>query len=162
MMIRNILMAATAFSAIAGVAAAAETATAPVKANIVTPASISRVGSTELNFGTLSRTGTPAASVVIGTDGVRGATSGFAASGDTEAAEFTIAGFPGQIIDITAEITEDLGDGISVSLNAEPNATLDSSGAYTLQVGGTLSIASGTIVDQDAYDGTMTVTVAYN
>lgn len=161
MKIRILLAATAALSAVASMASAQATGTAPVKANIVTPITVAHVAGTELNFGTLSRTGVPAVTAVVTQAGARGTTAGVTPSGAVDVAEFTITGNAGQVVTISAApvtlvtgvvVTPDVGDGTE---------TLGAGGTFPLSVGGTLEIASGQAVTAASLEGTMTVTVNY-
>lgn len=161
MTIRNLLVATAALSALAGAASAQVTGTAPVKANILTPITVAHVAGTELNFGTLSRSGVPAVTAVVTQAGARGTTTGVTPSGTPDVAEFTITGNGGQVITISSApvelvtgvtVTPDVGDGTE---------TLSAAGTFPLSVGGTLEIAAGQAVTAASLSGTMTVTVNY-
>lgn len=165
MNLRTLMIATAALSAVAGAAAAQTTATAPVRVNLVTPASVTHVAGTALDFGTLSRTGTAASTITIDGDAaIVGTPTTFVASGTRDAAEFNIAGFPNQQVDIAVTMNTQPATGITVTPSGSgANQALDGTGAMLLKVGGTLAIAAGTTVDQGNYNaGELQVTVSYN
>jgi hypothetical protein len=165
MNIRNILLAAAAMTAIAGAASAQQSAnaTAPVKIKVLTPIAITAANGAELNFGSVIRSGTAGGSIVIGTDGQRGTVGGSltaVGASTTAAASFTVAGSASDTINVTSAVTG-LPTGVTVTTNHGANSQiLDSQGALTVPVGGTLTIANGA-TPTGAVSGTLTVTVAY-
>jgi hypothetical protein len=167
MKIRSILIAAAAMTAMAGAASAqvasdAEQATADVKVNFVTPLAIENVQSSALDFGSLIRTGTSAATIQVTAAGQRGTTTGVTpvAAVPVSAARFAVTGTPGESFSIEAEV-EDLPAGLSVTpILQNTSLTLDQSGEVEFPVGGTLTVANGTTI-AGAQTGTLYVTVSY-
>ena len=165
MNIRTLIIAAAAMTALAGTASAQQSAnaTAPVKIKVLTPIAVSAVNGTELNFGTVIRSGTAGGSIVIGSDGARGTVGGSltaVASSTTAAASFTVAGGASENINVTSAVTG-LPTGVTVTTNHGANTQqLSAQGSLTIPVGGTLDIAQGA-TPTGAVAGTLTVTVAY-
>ena len=173
MNLRNILIAATAMSAIAGgaFAQASATATAPSDAAIVAPLSIAAVASTRLSFGTIVKPSSGTSLIRVSAGGVRSLENGNATllTGGTtpQAASFNVAGEGAKTFSITAanfnlisganilSVTPVL-DGTTGTISGLAGAT----GTAAVAVGGDLVLAAGTV--NGAYAGVLSVTVAYN
>lgn len=156
-----------------GVKAADNSASVSASANghakIIVPLKITKTH--DLEFGTIAKPSAGTGKVTIpatsgsnatGTDGAVVIPSALSGTG---AAVFTIVGEPKQSVNITAPSTLTLDGGtgsitsITASLDLVSSASLDDLGNYTLAVGGSIPVdaaASGN------YNGTLSVTVAYN
>jgi hypothetical protein len=156
-----------------GVAAAAPAIAAPLaatqnaggKALILIPLKITKVS--DLDFGTVIESST-SGTVVIPADGsARTVTGGVipVASAAGNRAQFAGAGTPNEQVDIflapPPTIKDAAGDTLPISLSLETsNVTIDSSHAFFVGVGGTVSVAANQ-PDGD-YTGTFTVLAQYN
>jgi hypothetical protein len=156
-----------------GVAAAAPASAAPVsattdaggKALILIPLKITKVA--DLDFGTVIESST-SGTVVMPADGSgRTVTGGVVpvSSAAGNRAQFAGAGTPNEQVSIflapPATIKDAAGDTLPISLSLEASSvTIDSSHAFFVGVGGTVSVAANQ-PDGD-YNGTFTVLAQYN
>ena len=135
------------------------------KALILIPLTLTRVA--DLEFGTVIESSTPG-TVTIPADGsARTFTGGVAlvASGAGSRAQFAGAGTPGQLVNIflgpPANLKDANGDLLPISMSLESSSiTIDSSHAFFVGVGGTVSVGANQ-PDGD-YTGTFTVLAQYN
>jgi len=165
---KKILISAGALAALAlstpAFAATSNTASANATVNIVSPLSV--VKNTDLNFGTIVG---PFAGEVVHVDsaGTRTCPVTLTCSGATvTAASFTVSGTKSQGITLTLPSSVTLNGSVSGTLSVdlsgdEPAAsqTLNASGNYTLNIGGKLTIPSGTV--DGVYSNTFSVTANY-
>ena len=157
------------FALIAGTTFAQDSddATATVNAEIVSPISIE--DGTALNFGTINGTGT-GGTVSVTTSGIRSfsnsdmaittATAITAAKFDITAADTYLYSI--SIPDIDLAPTSGTGDDMAVTFEHSRTAIADRTGSGSVQelnVGGTLTVNNAQ--EAGSYDGTVTVTVAY-
>lgn len=153
---------------------AAAEATATAQAEILTAPSVT-VDSVDdtLDFGTLADGGiSTSTDVILGSNGTIGTCpTNIVCGGTTDSPTFNISGLASSVIDITFKnATETLShtgastDALTLkdfTTSAAGNqVTLNSSGAGSFTIGGTLVMTSG--LDAGVYDGTVTVQVAYN
>lgn len=163
----RIVVLAVLVSAFAGASAQAASATANATAEVITPITISKTA--DLRFGKFAA-GT-GGTVVISTAGARSATGAVVLSAGNVggAASFTVSGdanatyaitLPGSAATITrVSGTETMSVGTFTS-NPAATGTLSAGGSETLNVGGTLTVASAQVVG--SYTGTFDVSVEYN
>ena len=164
------LFAALGFIAIATTTHAQSTANATASATVVTPIAISRTS--HMNFGNLSVQTATGGTVVLATDGSRTRTSGVtlpATAGTVSAAAFNVTGnaaytyaitLPSTVTLTRASGSETMSAG---SFTSTPSATgtLDGSGAQSIAVGATLTVAAAQVAG--AYvSSNFDVTVNYN
>jgi len=145
---------------------ASSTATASASARIVTPLEITK--NVDLAFGNIAA-GPSAGVVTIATDGTRSGVGGvtlIAAGNVSNAAQFSIVGYPSATfaISLPSSITIANGgysmtvDNFVSSLGA--TSTLDVNGENGLNVGADLQVGAGQ--EPGLYTGSFDVTVAYN
>ncbi|MFL6657552.1 MAG: DUF4402 domain-containing protein [Massilia sp.] len=170
-----LLMAAATLGAGLQMPAQAAQATATATGTVVTPIAIS--AATSLVFGSFSAG--PGGSVTVSTSGVRAASGPvLMAAATPSAARFNITGSPASTYSITHSGTTVLtnttgtgGETMALSKCSDLTAanttsgnvstgTLDGSGAQSLYVGGTLSVAAAQV--PGVYTGTVIATVEYN
>jgi hypothetical protein len=165
---KKILISAGALAALAlstpAFAATSNTASANATVNIVSPLSV--VWKQDLNFGTI--VGPFNGEVVhVDSSGARTCPATLTCSGATvTAAQFTVSGTKSQGITLTMPASVTLNGSVSGTLSVdlsgdEPatSQTLDSSGNYTLNIGGKLTIPAGTV--DGVYSNTFNVTANY-
>lgn len=164
---KTLLIAAGAMLALSGTAAHAtsgntSTAAGTATANIVSPIVLAHVSGAALNFGkfTVGTGGT----VVVSTSGAGTATAdvGFVPGSTTAADQFALTGDPGRNFGITTTGGTITNGSKSMTFTTAPSAasgTLNSSGAATFTVGGTLTV-TGTETP-GAYAGSYNATVTY-
>ena len=135
------------------------------KALILIPLTLTRVA--DLEFGTVIESST-AGSVIVPPDGTLPSVTGgvtAVASAPASRAQFAGAGTPGQLVNIflspPANLKDANGDLLPISMSLESNnVTIDSSHAFFVGVGGSVSVAANQ-PDGD-YTGTFTVLAQYN
>ena len=161
------LAATVATGLFASPALAANTATAPftAKAKIVKPLTLTK--NADLDFGTITMgAGLSSSNVVVGRTG--GATTSCGANltcTTPTAAAFGVTGVASQQLNITLSavttLVNTLDNTKNVTFSADPDTTvtLDSAGAGTFDIGGSITVL-GSTVDGD-YSNTVNVTVSY-
>jgi hypothetical protein len=165
---RKFLLAAAAAMAVAVPANAAPvsaTTNAGGKALILIPLTLTKVA--DLEFGTVIESST-SGTVTIPADGSARTVSGGvtpAANPLPARARFAGAGTPGQLVNIflspPSNLKDSNGDLLPISMSLESsNVTIDSSHAFFVGVGGTVSVAANQ-PDGD-YTGVFTVLAQYN
>ena len=135
------------------------------KALILIPLTLTRVA--DLEFGTVIESST-AGSVIVPPDGSLPSVTGGVtpvSSAPASRAQFAGAGTPGQLVNIflspPANLKDANGDLLPISMSLESNnVTIDSTHAFFVGVGGTVSVAANQ-PDGD-YTGTFTVLAQYN
>lgn len=135
------------------------------KALILIPLTLTRIA--DLEFGTVIESST-AGSVIVPPDGTVPTVTGgvtAVASAPASRAQFAGAGTPGQLVNMflspPANLKDANGDLLPISMSLESNnITIDSSHAFFVGVGGTVSVAANQ-PDGD-YTGTFTVLAQYN
>ena len=156
---------AIAAAAPATAAPVAATSNAGGKALILIPLTLTKVA--DLEFGTVIESST-SGTVTIPADGsARGVTGGVTpvANPLPARAQFAGAGTPGQLVNIflapPANLKDANGDTLPISMSLEStNVTIDSTHAFFVGVGGTVTVAANQ-PDGD-YTGTFTVLAQYN
>ncbi|MFC3099897.1 DUF4402 domain-containing protein [Altererythrobacter lauratis] len=165
---KKIAIVAAASAAVLSVPALAapgnqSTADGAATAEVVAPLTLTHVAGATLNFGTFVP-GTVGGSVTVSRAG-NGTAGGDVTlmPGSVEAADsFTVAGDAGRRFSIVtgAGTVTSGGNTMDFTTDARANHTLDSSGAASFTVGGTLTV--GANQPAGVYTGSYSVTVTYN
>jgi hypothetical protein len=167
-----LLGGAIGLASVPSIASAADaTATAGIEATVVAPIAITK--SADLNFGSFAADNTTAGTVVVATGGARTFTGGASAvsngAGTVTAASFDVTGEGASTFSITLPGTVTLThtnttDTMSVGTFASNPATTGTltTGAATVAVGATLTVAAGQASGVYANLSGLPVTVAYN
>ncbi|WP_068075829.1 DUF4402 domain-containing protein [Novosphingobium lentum] len=141
-----------------------DTASGSANATVVAPISITHIAGAGLNLGTVtSGTG---GTVIVSPNGSGSVTGDVATvAGNTNAADaFTVTGDPERAFDIFMSSGNTVSTGgttpstMALDITAPSSASL-AAGAYTLNVGGTLTVGSDQ--PEGTYSGTYTATVSY-
>lgn len=138
-----------------------------IDANVIAPITIGNSGSSEMNFGTITRSSV-AGTVILTADGSRTATGGVAILGSSSftAAPFAVTGESNASFTITlptsnVTLTRD-GSTETMTVNAfthNSGLKLSSSGTAEFSVGATLNVNADQV--PGLYHGTFSVTIAY-
>ncbi|WP_052761839.1 DUF4402 domain-containing protein [Aurantiacibacter luteus] len=164
------VLSAVALTALATPAFAApgdsDSADGAATAQIVSPITLTHVAGAVLDFGTFT-TGDTGGTIVV-TRGGAGTASGEVAllQGSLEAADqFTVSGDAGRRFSITTgggSVSNGAATPTTMAFttDARANHTLDTAGAASFSVGGTLTVLGGE--PAGTYTGSYAVTVAYN
>jgi hypothetical protein len=158
-----LVTAAPAFAAAGSSTAVGAGTPATARAQIVDPLTLTKTS--DLDFGTIvkkSGLGTTAETIVISSIGVVTCTTNTLCSGVTTSAGFNVTGSSSQLVKIYVS-PSNLSSGtnqIVFTPTAVNPITLDTSGAGTFKVGGSIPVSSATV--SGVYIGNMDVTVDYN
>lgn len=168
--IRATLAAAALFAPAQLLAQASASAPTTATTTIIQPISIAK--STDLSFGRIVRptagTSTVTVSAADNTRGLSGTGDGVLAGGTVTRAAYTVTGEPGVGFSITlsgSPITLTRASGtetLSVALvrSAETDTLAAGTGTKVIGVGGSVDVTSATV--SGTYNGSFTVTTAYN
>lgn len=162
--LRLALVGAVAAASFAGSAQAATTATGTASAEVLS--SLTVTSTSDLQFGQIAvNTG---GSVTVNGDSTVSSSGSLVSTGTRAPAAFSITGTPNTSVLVSlpttsVNLTRSGGTETMVlsGFNSNPNGAfqLDSTGAASFNVGGTLAVASGQVAG--AYSGTFQVSVEY-
>ncbi|HXG98899.1 MAG TPA: DUF4402 domain-containing protein [Sphingomicrobium sp.] len=159
---------ATGLFAAPAIAANKETAPFTAKAKIVKPLTLKNTGALDFGTITMGTTLTSSTVVVARTDGP-GASCGtnLTCTGTQTAATFDVTGVALQALSIKVDTTVialvhsvDTTKSVSFTANPDTSVTLSSTGTGSFDVGGSITVTSGTL-DGD-YSASIPVTVEYS
>ena len=157
--------AAIAIVAMGATSANAASATASARAKVLRAVTITNDAGTSLQFGTILP-GVAGSTVTVDTSGARTLCGpGLVCTSTTDAADFSITGTAGQVVQVTVPATVSLASGVNtmsaalVSNSATGLITMSATNAGAVSVGGTLSVGANQA--EGDYLGTFTVTANY-
>ena len=164
---KKLLIAAAAATIISTPAFAAPTNTdsadGSATATVVAPITLTHVEGAVLNFGAFTAGG---GGTVVVTRAGNGSETGevVAVAGSTNSADqFSVSGDADRVFTISTDdgsVSDGNGNSMDFTTNAPARGTLDSSGAATFNVGGTLTVGADQVPGD--YNGTYNATVTYN
>lgn len=165
MKIKALLIAGATAAVVAApfAAKAADSATASASATVSAPLTISKT--TDLSFGTFAATNV-AGTVTVSNTGTRTSSNvDLLSGGTTSAASFAIAGQSNASYSISIPASATLTSGANsmtatLTNNAPGSPALNGSGQATVGVGASLAVGASQAAG--SYNGSFTVTVAYN